>query len=291
MKMQNKKKFMYVCLTLILAFMLTMGVAANTVMIFIEAETGTAPGPIPMNRGSGEGAFNGTFIYGDISGFGAHEDDVERILYTFEISEAGYYYIWFRLMGQGAPYNSFFARINGEGFDQETGILDEYSWYAFDMWEESDGYEYSDNNPFLPSLENHLDIDWLYNPNWHWIPFAHRDHSVDPHVRHILVTQHFDVGTNTIELMTREPMTYLDKILITNDLSFDPRAIDGDPEAYLAALAADEAEAATEDYDDETITISPVTEAAAPQTSDNFIIIVFIALAAVVAVKYKKQKI
>jgi len=266
---------------------MTLSISVSAVMIFIEAETGTQ-GSMPMLIGSGEGAFNGSFIYGIENGIGAHEDDSERISYTFEIPEAGNYYIWFRLMGQGDPHNSFFVRINGQGFDQETGEMD--GWYAFDMWEPSEGYEYSDANPFLPALENHKDPDWIYNPHWHWIPLSYRDHTVDPPVRHNLVTQNFTAGMHTLELRTRETETYLDKIIITNDLSFDPRAISGDPEAHFAAIAAEAETAADVPVVVDTAPVSTVTPASSPRTNDNILIYVLTFVLASTAVALLRRR-
>ena len=233
--MNAKKPIFYVLMTIILILSLSATVLAD--LIFIEADSGKLDATDPMKIGSGGGAFNGKYIYGETN-------SEEKISYEFEIKEAGDYYLWFRLQGQADDANSFFVMVDGAGFNQADGFgKDEY--YTFDMWEPSEGYEYSDANPFLPTLENHKDPDWIYNPHWHWIPLAYRDQTVDPPVRHNLIKQNFTAGKHTLDIMTREPECYLDKIIITNDLSYDPRGISGDPEAvYLAEIAAAEAAAA-----------------------------------------------
>ncbi|MCL1793094.1 MAG: hypothetical protein FWG34_04410 [Oscillospiraceae bacterium] len=256
------------------AVLLSLALSANALaaMIFIEAESGIQSSD-PMIVGSGSGAFNGSYIYGE-------ENSYERISYEFEVAEAGDYYLWFRLMGQDDEHNSFFVMIDGAGFDQGEGYVAD-GYYTFDMWEPSEGYEYSENNPFLPSLEDHKNPEWIYNPNWQWIPLAYRDATDDPPIRHILVTQNFSAGKHTMEIMTREPETYLDKILITNDLAYDPRIISGDPEAaYLEELAAAEAareaaeadEAAQEEPEAvvaEEVLPPPAAAVNPPQTSDG----------------------
>ena len=279
MKIGRNKKIMYVCMTLIL--MLTLSFTVFAEMVFIEADSGKLDSTDPMKIGSGEGAFNGKYIFGE-------ENGIEKISYEFEIKEAGDYYLWFRLMGHNDESNSFFVQIDGAGFNQEEGHF-AGEWYTFDMWEPSEGYEYSADNQFLPTLENHKNPDWIYSPNWQWIPLAYRDQTIDPPVRHNLVKHNFTAGKHTIEIMTREPGCYLDKIIITNDLTYDPRSISGDPEAiYLAEIAAAEAAAkAAEEaaaavavvVEAQPAPVAPVavaTPAAPPQTSDNALIYILI---------------
>ena len=239
-------------------------------IIFIEAESGKQSSS-PMKISEGLGAFNNKYIWGETNGD-------ESISYEFEIKEAGDYYLWFRMMGQGNENNSLFIMIDGKGFNQSEG-LGAGLYTTFDMWEATEGYDYATNNPFLPSMDNMFNEDWLYNPNWHWLPLSYRDAIVDPPVRHNLITQNFTAGKHTLEIMTREPETYLDKIIITNDLKYDPRGIAGDPEAvWLAANqpvveeVAPVAEAAeTPVAAAETAAPAP-KPAAAPRTSDNILI-------------------
>ena len=266
MKFKRLKKqaiFVFITFILLLAFSLT----AFADMIFIEAESGKQSS-VPMKIGTGLGAFNDKYIYGETNG-----DEI--INYEFEIKEAGDYYLWFRLMGQDNEHNSFFVMIDGAGFNQSEGF-DKGEYYTFDMWETSEGYDYATNNPFLPSLDNHKNPDWIYNPNWHWIPLSYRDATVDPAVRHNLVTQNFTAGKHTMEIMTREPECYLDKIIITNDLKYDPREIAGDPEAVYLASQVTAAPLVDEIIDEieEIQTSAPVVTAtpSAPKTSDNTLI-------------------
>ena len=288
--MYRKKKITCVCISLVLAMMLTL--SASAAMVFIEAESGTQ-GSIPMLTGSGSGAFNGSYIYGEENGF-------ETIKYEFDIPEAGDYYLWFRLQGDDDESNSFFVQIDGQGFQQDSG-MGAGDYYTFDMWEPSEGYDYSEANIFLPALDDHKNPDWIYNPNWHWIPLAYRDQTVDPPVRHNLVTQNFTAGKHTMEIMTREPGCKLDKIFITNDLSIDPRSINGDPEAHFAAIAAAEAEAvaalaaaaaALEEVAAPVAEVAPAPVAApapAPQTSDNLYLLILVSVVAAAAVSIKKR--
>jgi len=277
---KNLKKqiiFMFTAILFIMAFTVT---ALAAEFIFIEAESGVFDASDPMLKGSGGGALNGTYIYGE-------ENSLEKIKYEFEIKEGGDYRLWFRMQGQDDGSNSLFVMIDGAGFQQDNGY-DTGEYYTFDMWEPSEGYTYSDTNPYLPTLENHKNPDWIYNPNWQWMPFAYRDQiTFDEPMRHILVTPNFTAGKHTIDIMTREPNCYLDKIIITNDLTYDPRGIAGDPEAvYLAAQAAAAesaaaAEAAASAPADEAPAPAPVAEVApapapvvavAPVTSDNIAI-------------------
>jgi len=291
--MKNKNKIIYICITLILT--LALSLSASAAMVFIEAESGQTS---TMKTGSGAGALNGSFIFGEENGY-------ETIKYEFDIPEAGDYYLWFRMQGDGDESNSFFVQIDGKGFGQGEGFY-EGEYYTFDMWEPSEGYEYSDANPFLPTLENHKDPDWIYNPHWHWLPLAYRDQTVDPPVRHNLVLQNFTAGKHTMEIMTREPYCKLDKIFITNDLTIDPRAISGDPEAHFAAIAAAEAAAvaaaaaavaeAPAEPAPAPIAAAPIAAPApAPQTSDNIIInllqFAFVVSIAVILTKRGKQRV
>ena len=227
-----KRKTIYVFMTLILILMFSLTALAD--VIFIEAESGTQDAASPMKIGSGDGAFNDKYIYGETN-------SDEKITYNFEIKEAGNYYLWFRLMGQDDNTNSLFVMIDGSGFDQAAGF-DQGVYYTFDMWEPSEGFDYATNNPFLPTLEQMKDSVWCYNPNWRWIPFSYRDETGATPVRFNLQKLNFTAGKHTIEIATREPMCYVDKIIITNDLTYDPRAITGDPEvAYAAAQTAAQA--------------------------------------------------
>ena len=281
-----KKRAIFIFITFI--FILTFSLTAFADMIFIEAESGKQSS-VPMIIGNGMGAFNNSYIYGE-----TNSDEI--ISYEFEIKEAGDYYLWFRMMGQDDGHDSFFVMIDGVGFNQADGF-DKGEYSTFDMWEESEGYEYSASNPFLPSSENHKNPAWLYNPNWHWIPLSYRDATVDPPIRHNLITQNFTAGKHTLEIMTREPETYLDKIIITNDLKFDPRGMTGDPEAaWLAAqVTVAEPEAplpvATEEVQVETpapVVVAP--KPAAPKTSDNiFIYLSILILAAGALAIYRKN--
>ena len=294
MKFKRFKKqaiFVFITFILLLAFSLT----AFADMIFIEAESGKQSST-PMLIGNGLGAFNNAYIYGE-----TNSDEI--INYEFEIKEAGDYYLWFRLMGQDDEHNSLFIMIDGAGFSQSNGY-DKGEYYTFDMWEPSEGYEYSAGNPFLPSLENHKNPDWIYNPNWHWIPLSYRDATDDPPVRHNLVTQNFTAGKHTMEIMTREPECYLDKIIITNDLKYDPRGIAGDPEAvWLAAQAPAPVEefAAAPEVVPEVIAEPvvapppppPAATANSPKTSDTIFVYIsaLILAAGVLAIRRKNLKV
>ncbi|MCL2775605.1 MAG: hypothetical protein FWD71_20005 [Oscillospiraceae bacterium] len=289
------KKIIYIFITVILTLTLSLTVLADT--LFIEAESGTLDSTDPMLIGSGAGAYDGTYVYGENNG-------VEKITYDFELKEAGDYYLWFRLMGQDDNTNSYFVQIDGKGFNQDTGDTDG-EFYTFDMWEPSEGFDYATNNPFLPTLEQMKDPVWCYNPNWHWIPLSYRDQTGDTPVRFDFLTQNFTAGKHTMTIMTREPDTYLDKIIITNDLTYDPRDMTSDPEAlYLAAQTAD-TEAAT----DASPAVEAVTEQAtvsastgttvvsAAQTGDNSMIYVMVFICAavlsavVLMVRRRKQQI
>ena len=291
---QFKKRAIFVLITFIL--ILTFSLTALADMIFIEAESGKQSSA-RMIIGNGLGAFNDAYIYGE-----TNSDEI--ISYEFEIKEAGDYYLWFRLMGQDDAHDSFFVMIDGAGFNQSEGF-DKGEYNTFDMWEESEGYEYSASNPFLPSLENHKDTNWLYNPNWHWIPLSYRDATVDPPIRHNLITQNFTAGKHTMEIMTREPECYLDKIIITNDLKYDPRGIAGDPEvAWLAAnqpVVAEEPAPAGTAADEPAAVAEPaaVVEpappappvAVAPKTSDNILVYLSILLLAAGAITVRRRNV
>ena len=92
----NCKKIAYICMTAIVLLALSLPVLADT--IFIESESGVMDSANPMQIGSGEGAFGGSYIYGS-------ERGVQKISYEFEIAEAGDYYIWFRLQAIGSENN------------------------------------------------------------------------------------------------------------------------------------------------------------------------------------------
>jgi len=256
-----KRKFIYILITVTLILTLSLTVLADT--LFIEAESGTPDAADPMLTGSGSGAYGDKYIYGENNG-------VEKISYEFTLQEAGDYYIWFRMMGQDDNSNSFFVKVDGSGFNQDTGnTKDEY--YTFDMWEPSEGFDYAVNNPFLPTLEHMKDPVWCYNPNWHWIPLSYRDATGATPVRFDLVKLTLAAGKHTMDIMTREPGAYLDKIVITNDLTYDLTKMDSDPQdpqtAYLAAQTAAPAAATDAATTEAPATVAAVTEQVTVQTT------------------------
>ena len=270
-KHRIKKQIICVCMTLILVLILALPVLAE--FIFIEAESGQNSGFAIVDGG----ALNGKAIEA------ATADDT--IEYTFNIEKGGKYTIWARVWGVDSTMNSFLYSFNGDTFNDAMWI--------FDLYEEVGEISNADD-PYYDPMVNTSE---LYE-SWYWMRVNYRDNSGDPAVWHN--TRIFDMpaGTNTLVIKARELSSRIDKMIITDDFSYDPKTIAGDPEVpYLAALAAAEAEAAAAaaaaEQEQPAAAEGPTATVAAPKTSDSGVIIsvaVFMAaFAALAAAKLPRK--
>ena len=265
--MVNKLKLAFV---LILACcMLAVSVYADT--IFIEAESGT-DNSFPIESDSN--AYGGKYI--------ASAELEKSITYKFNITEAGKYLIWTRNFATNDVDNSMFYIIDGTGLENQEN-------FVYDYYEPSE-YEIAENR-YTP--ENFREPEAYYG-HWYWMPMSYRDVNVDPAVRFNLKEFDLSAGEHTLVIMPREAGARMDKLIITNDMSYDPTVISIDPEeqwiidntvieADVPAPAETEAPAAA-------VVADPTPVAAAPQTSDNTMLFVLFALAGLTAVGVVKRK-
>jgi len=248
-----KKTTMWACMIIVLAMILSLTVLAD--LIFIEAETGKAGGIETINDG---GAYNGKCIQST--------DTEQTIEYTFSIEKAGNYFIWARVYAESSGDNSYFYSLNGEKYD-----LTDPEMFIFDFYEDNENPTGGDYD-FDPKIQG----DSLYS-TWYWMRMNWRDTSEDPAIWYNTKNHEMKAGNNTLLLQTREVGAMIDKFIITDDASYDPKKITGDPEAaYLEEKAASEAAAAVveEPAAPEPVVVAeppppaPVVEVT-PKTSDN----------------------
>ncbi|MCL1792263.1 MAG: hypothetical protein FWG34_00175 [Oscillospiraceae bacterium] len=265
-----KKQALCTCMTAMLILALSLPALAG--FVFIEAESGKTDNfPIISNAD----AFSGKAIEA--------QTDADTIEYTFTVENAGKYIIWARVMGIDSTMNSFLYSLDGEMNGADYWIFDLPE--AVDLSNTDDAY-----------YESKFSTDELYE-KWYWMPINYRDVSDDPAVWHN--TKIFDMaaGEHTLVVKARELSSKIDKFIITDDLSYYPNAIAGDPEIpYLEALAAEkaaaeaaeaEAAAAAQAAQQEEAAAAAATEppppaAAAPQTSDGIVFPVLIFIASLV---------
>ena len=258
-----KKQIIAVFLTVVLLLGLTLPVAAAH--IFIDAASGKNNG---MNIVSDPAAYSGKYIEA------LNADD--SIEYTFNIESAGKYVIWARIMGFDSGTNSFLYSFDGDSNGDALWIFDLYEALTTEI------------NPADPFFDPKVGTNELYE-TWYWMPINARVPATDtdPAVWHTARIFDMSVASHTIMFKCRETTARIDKLIITNDMSYNPNKIEGDPEiAYLASIVIEEAaveEAAAAE------TQAPTTKPNVPQTSDNILIIgmIFIGLSVVLLRKRK----
>lgn len=262
--MAKKLKF---ALALILIFSLSaISVYADT--LFIESENGTNS---TFTIGNEAEAYGGKYI--------SSAELEKEITYKFTIEEAGKYIIWARVYATNDTDNSMFFTMDGQGLEGQEN-------YIFDYYEPSE-YEIAENR-YTP--DNFREPEAYYG-HWYWLPLSYRDVNVDPNTRFNLVEFNLNAGEHTLVINPREAGARMDKLIITNDMSYDPTKISIDPEEQweLDNIVVEEAAEETPAPVEET-TPTPT----APQTSDkNMISIVLLAFATVITASFmiKKRKV
>ena len=268
----KNKQIMFLLMTALLILTLSLPVLAE--FVFIEAESGkTSNFPIIDNAG----AFNGKAIEAQTA------DD--EIVYTFNIEKAGKYTIWARVWGVDSTMNSFLYSLNGDMFNDALWIFDLY---------EAVGEISNDADPYYDPMINTSD---LYE-TWYWMRINWRDNSGDPAIWHNTKIFDMKAGENTLLIKARELSSRIDKLIITDDLGYDPKTISGDPEApYLAEFAAAKAaaDAAAAAAAAEEAAPAPAAEQRpapqAPRTADGSMVFVLILIpAAVLSVLLLRKK-
>ncbi|MCL2518306.1 MAG: hypothetical protein FWF15_07075 [Oscillospiraceae bacterium] len=272
------KKFFTVFMVVLLSIALTLPSFAQINMIFLDTDSAKVDG---MLVGSGQGAYKNKYVYGEVNGSGTATFEVD-------ITEAGKYHIWCNVYGLHSEANSFFVLVDGKGFNDAP--------YTFDFYEiPLEVYVPTTNNPFILSNED-MDNDELFYNLWYWMPLSYRDATGDPQTRFNYLVFDFSVGKHTIEFTTREPECMMDRILITDDLSFDPYKLGSDPEvwynAYLESLIIIEEEEAAAAAAEEAaqVTVTPTV----PQTGESImlstIIFALAAISLILTIQIRRQK-
>jgi hypothetical protein len=262
--------------SLIFALSLT---ALGASFVFIEAESGQNNGMGIIDDGA---AYSGKCIVAQTT-----DDTIE---YAFDIENAGKYVIWARVYGVDSTMNSFLYSMDGERFNDAMLIFDLYE--LVDL-----------SNTDDPYYDPVISTDEMYE-QWYWMRVNWRDNSDDPAIWHNTKIFDLSAGSHSLLFQARELESRIDKMIITDDLGYDPKTISGDPEvpyreelARLAAekAAAEAAEAAANETPEEPVAPAepPPPAPAVPQTSDNAMVLVLVcvlALAAVAAAKGFKIK-
>lgn len=162
----------------------------------------------------------------------------QKATIEFEVKEGGTYAIWARVHHKTQLDNSFFYSMDKE----------ETKW-VFDLFEDE-------------SQKEHFN-------NWYWWKLNFRNEGVLFNEK----LYELSPGKHTLDLYAREPGALLDKIIITNDLTYDPTEIMGDPEVATQAPAEAQASSGTE-------AAAQTTTEANPQTGDAGITLYLILAAA-----------
>lgn len=275
-----------ICAFMTLALLLTLSITALAAdPIFIHASSGQNKGMVMTDDAE---SFSGKYV----SGF----EDGTSIDYTFNITEAGDYIVWARVWAALHDSNSLLYHMNGKANPNSVTFADNIN--TFDMHDEFWG-EQDILWPGRPSWDNFYNPD-IHNSEewykkWYWMPICYRGVS-DEISFYKYVTDRFalSAGDNTLTIYTRilEPDARFDMFIVTNDLSYNPNNINGDPElAWIAAnpppaevveeAPAAETPEAQEQQEQPPAVASPPR---APATSDNAAFLVWAAALAAAAV-------
>ena len=264
--------------------------------IFIHASSGQNKGMVMTDSAE---SFSGKYV----SGF----EDGTGIDYKFNITEAGDYIVWARVWAAGDANNSLLYHMNGKASANSVTFADNIN--TFDMrdalWGEQDVI-----NPNRPAWDKFYDPD-IHNSEdwygvWYWMPICYRGVS-DEISFYKYTTDRFALGAgdHTLTVYTRilEPDARFDMFVVTNDLSYDPNKVNGDPEAaWIAANpppaapeAAPEAPAAAPEAQEQPPAAAPEAPAArppSPNTGDPVTLLGITALigAGIAFAAKKKQK-
>lgn len=219
----------FLCMALALILALSTAVLAAD-PIFIHASSGKNNGMVLTDSAE---SYSGKYV----SGF----EDETGIDYTFSITEAGDYIIWARVWAAGDANNSLLYHMDGKASPNSVTFGDNIN--TFDTWDALWG-EQDVINPNRPAWDRFYDPDKHNSEEWYevwyWMPICYRGVS-DEISFYKYTTDMFSFGAgeqHTLTVYTRilEPDTRFDMFVVTNDLSYDPNAVGGDPEAaWIAA--------------------------------------------------------
>jgi len=145
--------------------------------IWIEAEEANVYAP--MEIASDANASDGGYIWvPDGAGTGGYAE------YTFDVSEAGDYVIWSRVISNDGSSDSFLVSVDGGN---------DITWHTKQGGEEIWTWD-------VVSIRSYADVRDASNPNIY----------------------HLAAGTHTLTIKQREDGTKIDKILITNNMGYVP---------------------------------------------------------------------
>lgn len=181
--------------------------AQETFMLFIEAEDCTLNGYTVTDGNKGA---VGKMITADAN-------DEDKFTVSFTVPADGQYRIWMKVWHLSATDNSLKYDYNG------TELV-----FDFD---EPAGYE---------------DLEYPMWANWYWIGINERGTEplangfsewgeANSSVRHTPVYLDLKKGANSIEFRCREFGHFIDQIIITDDLTYDPGNVPGN-ETYVCTL-------------------------------------------------------
>ena len=178
---------------------LTFTTSSTTpVVLYLEAESGTETSP--MVTGNDSLASAGSYIYvPNGSGY-----STGRAVIPFSVPEAGSYAIWGRTIAPNTNDNSFFISVDTEVKDDVVDATDQIST----IWDVAISTIWTWNRVNMRTSPEGAVADRLFN---------------------------LSAGPHTLYVSGREDGTELDRVLITNNLSFVPVDNNGPVRTYLEA--------------------------------------------------------
>ena len=153
--------------------------------IWMEAEEGMLSGS--MQQAVDQGASNGAYVWLSAGHSATRKPEGGKGVYTFEITEPGDYVIWGRVIAPAHNANSFFVALDG-------------------------------NEPFIWDTEGPDPKNMAHS--WSW-DVVHARPDSDAALG-VPMAYRLEAGSHRIVIKGREKGTRLDRLLVTNDLSFKP---------------------------------------------------------------------
>lgn len=278
------------CVTLVIAMatVVTAKTPQETFITFLEAEDCKLSGFDAVDKGGAVGKAI------------TSDDKADTFTVDFTLPADGDYRLWLRVWNTGTGDNSLLYNVDGEervyDFDESADNKDpSFCHYNAWYWRE---INYRGTEPVVNGLS-----EWAAANN---------------SVRHTPKILNLKAGANSITFTAREPGAFIDQIIITDNLDYDPSAFEGNTtficdfsnltryvqdiyaakgitpqQAWTEKLAAEAAPAPTEAADTgaaETMSDTPITAPKTGDTSAVWMVFAALSLAAGFAVIRKKRQ-
>lgn len=192
-----------------LAFTVSAKTAAETVMIFMEAEDCILEGYTVTDKAGAVGkAITST------------EVDTQKFTLNFDIPKDGKYVIWVKVLHASQTDNSIKYIYNDveHAFDfcEYLGVPDDPAFFMYNQWY------------WMFINERGTEILSVDFTDWGDIPIRHQPVILD-----------LKAGSNTFTFISREAGHFIDQLIITDDLEYDPGDVPGN-EKFLCDYCLEE---------------------------------------------------